>query len=128
MSYYLKRFLVANGFPFGPCVLRDWGPEEDRAFTSGKQHKIESIKSLFRRFPDSKWILIGDNGQQDPEIYGDLVETHSKKIQEIVIREFTKKSRSLKLQALENKEQVIYGVDGYALSHLFWLNYKKALK
>jgi phosphatidate phosphatase APP1 len=130
MSYYIKRFLVANNLPFGPCVLRDWGPEEDRAFTSGKQHKTESIKSLFRRYPESKWILIGDNGQHDPEIYGDLFQAYQKKIQRIIIREFTNKPRSKKLLVSKERTQaqVIYGFDGYALSNSFLNDFNNLLK
>jgi phosphatidate phosphatase APP1 len=117
MSYYIKRFLVANGFPFGPLVLRDWGPEGDQGFTSGVEHKLTSIKSLFKRFPQTQWILIGDNGQEDGRIYAQILNTFPNKIRAVFIRQIRKNKLDKNLEPFA--ERVIYGANGYALRDKF---------
>jgi phosphatidate phosphatase APP1 len=117
MSYYIKRFLVANAFPFGPLVLRDWGPEEDRVFASGVEHKMVSIKSLFRRFPNTQWILIGDNGQKDCKIYSKILETFPNKVQAVFIRKISRTENKQTFSKLGNR--IEFGFDGYELKKKF---------
>jgi phosphatidate phosphatase APP1 len=126
MSYYIKRFLVANHFPFGPLVLRDWGFEEEQGFTSGEQHKLTSIRSLFERFPGTQWILIGDNGQSDCRIYADILSAFPHKVRAIFIRQIRKNKRDKSLEAFN--ERVVYGPDGYELRDKFLDKSKSLVK
>src|SRR6478735_5749684 len=41
-------------------------------FRSGQEHKRAALRRLAREFPQLRWILIGDDGQHDPKIYGDF--------------------------------------------------------
>jgi phosphatidate phosphatase APP1 len=50
-------------------LLTDWGPTHDRWFRSGKAHKLSNLRRLAVEFPHVKWLLIGDDGQHDDEIY-----------------------------------------------------------
>ena len=36
-------------------------------------HKLTSIRSIMSMYPEQKFILIGDSGQEDPEIYREIV-------------------------------------------------------
>ncbi|QIG40580.1 DUF2183 domain-containing protein [Microbacterium sp. 4R-513] len=65
----LIRFLRRHLFPPGAILLTDWGPTHDRWFRSGKAHKLSNLRRLAKEFPDVKWLLIGDDGQHDDEIY-----------------------------------------------------------
>jgi phosphatidate phosphatase APP1 len=65
----LIRFLRRHVFPPGALLLTDWGPTHDRWFRSGKDHKAQNLERLAREFPDMKWLLIGDDGQHDDELY-----------------------------------------------------------
>ena len=65
----LIRFLRRHLFPSGSVLLTDWGPTHDRWFRSGKAHKLSNLRRLATEFPDLKWLLIGDDGQHDDEIY-----------------------------------------------------------
>ncbi|NLS09997.1 DUF2183 domain-containing protein [Nesterenkonia sp. MY13] len=85
----LTRFLTRNLYPYGPLLLTDWGPTEDRWFRSGKQHKVEQLARLAKEFPHIQWILIGDDGQHDPVIYADFVRTHPHQVKAVIIRELT---------------------------------------
>ena len=70
----LIRFLRRHLFPPGAVLLTDWGPTHDRWFRSGKAHKLSNLRRLAAEFPDVKWLLIGDDGQHDDEIYTTFAE------------------------------------------------------
>lgn len=85
----LTRFLTRNLYPFGPLLLTDWGPTEDRWFRSGQRHKVEELNRLAVEFPNIKWTLIGDDGQHDPMIYADFARRHPNSVRAVIIRELT---------------------------------------
>lgn len=82
----LTRFLTRNAYPKGTFLLTDWGPTPDRWFRSGSQHKVNSLRRLAEEFPEMKWILIGDDGQHDPEIYNGFAVRYPKSVAAILIR------------------------------------------
>lgn len=65
----LQRFLRRHLFPPGALLLTDWGPTHDRWFRSGREHKQENLRRLAREFPQVKWMLLGDDGQHDDDLY-----------------------------------------------------------
>jgi phosphatidate phosphatase APP1 len=85
----LKRFLSRNLYPDGPLLLTDWGPTATRAFRSGVEHKRNSLERLAREFPHMRWLLIGDDGQHDEEIYGEFVDNHPENVAAVAIRQLT---------------------------------------
>lgn len=85
----LRRFLTRNGYPKGTFLLTDWGPTRDRWFRSGAQHKVNSLKRLVEEFPDINWILIGDDGQRDPDIYNGFAVRYPDNVAAILIRNLT---------------------------------------
>lgn len=85
----LRRFLQRNGYPKGTFLLTDWGPTPDRWFRSGSQHKVNTLKRLAAEFPQIRWILIGDDGQRDPEIYNGFAVRYPHNVEAILIRNLT---------------------------------------
>ncbi len=85
----LTRFLRRNEYPIGPLLLTDWGPTNTGWFRSGQLHKTSQIHRLAREFPAMRWILIGDDGQHDPTIYGDFAAEHPESVEVIAIRQLT---------------------------------------
>ncbi len=82
----LTRFLSRNLYPPGPLLLTDWGPTTDRWFRSGQAHKRATLERLAQEFPDIRWLLIGDDGQHDQEIYGNFVTAHPDNVAAVAIR------------------------------------------
>ena len=85
----LTRFLSRNLYPRGPLLLTDWGPNHDRWFRSGPEHKRTSLERLANEFPRIRWLLIGDDGQHDERIYGDFARRHPDRVRAIAIRRLT---------------------------------------
>ena len=85
----LTRFLSRNLYPAGALLLTDWGPTADRWFRSGQEHKRGALERLAQEFPDIKWLLIGDDGQHDPSIYGDFLSKHPDHVSAVCIRQLS---------------------------------------
>jgi phosphatidate phosphatase APP1 len=82
----LTRFLSRHLYPAGPLLLTDWGPTPDRWFRSGQEHKRNTLMRLAEEFPDIKWLLIGDDGQHDQEIYSAFATAHPENVAAVAIR------------------------------------------
>ncbi|WP_251449770.1 phosphatase domain-containing protein [Microbacterium sp. Marseille-Q6648] len=82
----LIRFLRRHLFPSGAMLLTDWGPTHDRWFRSGKIHKSTNLRRLAQEFPDVKWLLIGDDGQHDDELYTTFTSEHPGNVAGVAIR------------------------------------------
>ncbi|MEV8506196.1 phosphatase domain-containing protein [Actinoplanes sp. NPDC051475] len=82
----LTRFLSRHLYPAGPLLLTDWGPTPDRWFRSGQEHKRNTLARLSSEFPDTRWLLIGDDGQHDQEIYSEFARAHPENVAAVAIR------------------------------------------
>jgi phosphatidate phosphatase APP1 len=86
----LTDFLEHRRIPLGPLMLRDWGITEQEILPTRHQtHKSAAIRQIMDTYPDLPFILIGDSGQQDPEIYRDVVRDHGERILAVYIRNVT---------------------------------------
>jgi phosphatidate phosphatase APP1 len=81
----LTKFLQGRGFPRGPLFLTDWGPTDRYIVRSGKEHKRNSIGRLLNAYPSTRFVLIGDSGQGDPEVYLEIAGSHPTQVAAIVI-------------------------------------------
>ncbi|ALJ20530.1 App1 family protein [Microbacterium sp. No. 7] len=82
----LQRFLRRHLFPKGALLLTDWGPTHDRWFHSGREHKRENLRRLAGEFPRVKWLLIGDDGQHDDDLYTEFTSEFPENVTAVAIR------------------------------------------
>lgn len=97
----LSEFLINNkdGFPEGSFHMKSvqknlfskssWGDLADLA-TNRQQtfdHKVSQITLLMQRFPRRQFILVGDSGEKDPEVYRAIRARFPQQVQEIWIRD-----------------------------------------
>jgi len=83
----LTEFLTLQKIPLGPLMLRDWGISEQEVLPTGHAgHKLEAIRAILETYPDLPFILLGDSGQEDPEIYHRVVHDHPSRILAVYIR------------------------------------------
>jgi len=88
----LSEFFQIQDIPFGPVLfLRDWGISEEEILPLGhRNHKLSFIRRVLDLYRDLPFILIGDSGQEDPEIYAEVVDLYPGRIQAIYIRNVSK--------------------------------------
>ena len=106
----IADFMEIQRIPTGPIHLRDWDVGLD-ALTSSrlKRHKEPIIREILELYPSLPFILIGDDSQQDPEIYRSIIDGYPGRILAIYIRNVrTDPARSASVQALA-KEVVAAG-------------------
>ncbi len=84
---FLQGFLHRNGFPEGPLLLTDWGPSRAGLLRVGtQQHKRAALEHLAAVLPSQRFVLIGDSGQQDAQIYTAFALGHPGRVASVLIR------------------------------------------
>jgi phosphatidate phosphatase APP1 len=79
----LVEFLELQGIPAGPLLLRDYGKH---LLFAPDRHKEHGIARILATYPKLKFVLIGDSGEEDPEIYSEIVRRFPDRIRVIYIR------------------------------------------
>lgn len=108
---YLELFLNANNFPKGPILLRDFVNPLTKIFkpkqTGEKPEKQKEIINILRTYPKMPFILIGDSGEHDPDIYIEIAEQHPERILAIYMRSVNHKRKMIRVEGLfKNYETV----------------------
>jgi len=84
---FLQSFLERHGFPPGPLLLTDWGPGDAGLFrVSTRTHKLTALRRLADVLPRQQFVLLGDSGQQDAEIYTAFALEHPGRVAAVYIR------------------------------------------
>jgi phosphatidate phosphatase APP1 len=85
---FLAEFMELNGIPHGPMFMKDIGIDETKFIKSGHgEHKLDAIKTILAFYPGHRFLLMGDNGQKDVEIYAEAVRTYPGRVGAVLIRD-----------------------------------------
>ena len=104
---YLEFFLTNNNFPKGPILLRSFSDFGNKRSQGEKPQKQKEIMNLLKTYPDMKFILIGDSGEHDADIYIEIAEAQPERVAAIYLRSVNHKKRMLRIKGL---------VDNYKLT------------
>lgn len=97
----LRDFCKVQGIPKGPFLLRDSRMDEFKLVTSGhKGHKLAQVKKIMEMYPLKQFILIGDSGQKDPEIYTEVARLYPNRVKTIYIRHVSREKREAEIESL----------------------------
>ncbi len=97
----LVDFFEVRHIPLGPMFLTDLGLTDEYFLRREPvEHKVEHIETLLDTYPTLPFILIGDSGEADPEIYHRTVLEHPGRILAVYIRDVTPGARDAELAAL----------------------------
>lgn len=90
----LIDFFRIQGIPKGPILLRDLGLNAELLSSqSHHTHKRAMIDKIMAVNPDLSFVLLGDSGQQDPEIYADVIRANPGRIKAAYIRDVSAEDR-----------------------------------
>lgn len=98
---FLEDFIKINDLPKGPLLLRDIGLRPSRFLFEQLQqqyrgHKIASVIRILKMYPDLPFILIGDSGEKDTDIYLTIAKAFPSQVQAIYIHDVKNKRRTLR--------------------------------
>ncbi len=82
----IQACLTRNYFPAGVLVTKQISGNGRDPLLDQKQYKITKIENIFAALPWVNFILVGDDGERDPEIYKALKEKYSQRVAAIYIR------------------------------------------
>jgi len=88
----LDAFRRAEGFPAGTYHLKNFRWKDESFFDlfgSPIEYKLGVIEPLLERYPKRRFRLVGDSGEADPEVYGELARRYPAQIERILIRELS---------------------------------------
>jgi phosphatidate phosphatase APP1 len=121
----LETFFQSHDIPAGPVLfLREWGislrhPLPRRA----EDHKQQLIDAMMELYAEMPFVLIGDSGQHDPEIYRRVIARHPGRVRAVYIREVTARGpeRAAEVAAIsealrENGAHLVLAPDSRAIA------------
>ena len=85
----LDDFLLQSGFPSAALELKSVRFRDKTLFNlfkKGTETKPAVIEKILARYPKRRFILVGDSGEQDPEVYSRLMRKHAQQILRVYIR------------------------------------------
>jgi hypothetical protein len=92
----LRDLMNESGFPEAAWHLKPFRVKDVSArslFADPTEYKLTTIEPILKAFPQRRFILVGDSGEKDPEIYGELARRHPEQIEAIYIRDVTGEGR-----------------------------------
>jgi phosphatidate phosphatase APP1 len=82
-----QEFFLIHNIPVGPIFLRDWGFErQSMVAVNNRKYKLEAIRNILEKFSNLNFILIGDSGEKDAEIYTEIIQSYPGRILTAYIR------------------------------------------
>ncbi|WP_456437234.1 App1 family protein [Psychroserpens sp.] len=96
---YLEFFLKQNDFPKGPILLRSFKDIFKKKSGDQPQKHIE-IVNILKTYPKLKFILIGDSGEYDADIYMDIAKEFPNQVAAIYLRNVKHKKKMQRVRSL----------------------------
>lgn len=92
----LVEFMREESYPAGSFHLKRFRIRDSARkirMSPQKTHKRAAIEPILAAFPRRKFVLIGDSGEQDPEIYASFLRERPEQIASIFIRAVREETR-----------------------------------
>ncbi len=86
----LSSFMNSAGFPRGSFYMKLFSWKDSsffKLFSDPVNYKIDVIETILKRYPRRRFILVGDSGEKDPEVYGRMARKYRQQIKHILIRQ-----------------------------------------
>ena len=91
----LQEFLDESRFPWSTLSLKSIRFRDETLldlFKKGTETKPAAIEKLLDAYSDRKFVLVGDSGEHDPEVYAALMRKFPRQILMVYIRNVTQES------------------------------------
>jgi phosphatidate phosphatase APP1 len=89
--------LADNSFPSATIQLRRFRVKDSSILEflgDPYESKLAAIQALMAAWPERRFILVGDSGERDPEVYGEIARRFPDRILLVAIRDVTQEPRT----------------------------------
>lgn len=87
LHFFLQQVFMRAGMVPGPMFLRDFGISETQFITGTHgDHKGAAIDTILSANPDLPFVLVGDTGQHDAEVYLAAARRHPGRVARVILR------------------------------------------
>ena len=94
-------FMRLKGFPQSPLFLKNFGTD---SLTEQVAYKLSRIGQAMALLPGYRFILVGDSGEKDPEVYRQVQGLHPKQVMATLIHRVTNED----MTSLRFKGQLLF--------------------
>jgi hypothetical protein len=108
----LATFFDREGFPEAASFHLKTVRLKDRLdrtlvnlFADPMTSKITKISSIMDTYPQRKFCLVGDTGERDPEVYGEMCRRYPNQVQRVFLRDVTSDLSERVLEHVAKKEE-----------------------
>ncbi len=98
----LNDFFHSAGLPDGSMHLKLFGLKDSTPLgrmRSSKKSKQDVIIEIIDNFPNRKFILVGDSGERDPEVYANVAQQRQAQIAGVAIRRVPSRRSKQKVES-----------------------------
>ncbi|MGV7107025.1 App1 family protein [Flavobacterium sp. U410] len=121
----ITKFIDLKELPKAVLLLKDIKTNLTQLFLTGRgnhNHKFEKIKHVLEFYPDLKYVLLGDDTQDDPHLYEAICKIFPLHIKAIYIRQVGNSKKTSTIQKLEtisslNIETFYFKFSNEAIQH-----------
>lgn len=103
----LAEFLRAADLPAGTFDMQHFRLKDGSALgllLSKQETKLAAIGLILQAYPGRRFLLIGDSGEQDPEVYAKVAAKHSEQVAAVFIRNVNnQRAAAARFDALRRK-------------------------
>ena len=85
----LRTYFSVSGLPPGSFHLKHYTGMLQGIFEPAAERKRGSLEKIMHDFPERKFILVGDSGEADLEVYSDVVAENPGRVLAVFIRDVT---------------------------------------
>jgi phosphatidate phosphatase APP1 len=114
---YIREFSEVNDFPEGVYLLSQLKRFHQLLKTGQNKHltKFNRITRILKAYPNQKFILLGDDTQEDPNIYASVIDHFPGLIHCVYLRQVNPKNRERTRQFVEKMQAA--GVETCYFAH-----------
>ena len=89
----IQTFLDRNGFPRGVLITKKiTNDKTSEPLIDQVRYKVMRIEQLLTALPQVRFVLVGDDGERDPEIYDEIRQRYPERIEAVWIRKVSQDS------------------------------------
>ncbi len=107
----LRAFVEAFDYPLGPILVKNIGEDS----LDQPVYKLGRLEQIFNAFPQLRFVLVGDSGESDPDIFKKTRDKFPERVVAIVIRELANRP-------VADRQDIVFvredGTDAEALARL----------